>query len=52
MDTEGDSEEEVTEVAAEDKTVQEKATLRTLFNRTPEGVGASQDVRGKFKLSW
>ena len=49
VDTDGDSEEEVTEVAAEVKTVEEKATLRTLFHRTPEGVKASQDVRGKFK---
>ena len=35
VDTYGDSEEEVTEVGAEVKTVEEKATLRTLCHRTP-----------------
>ena len=39
----------IEEATAGVKTVEEKATLRTLFHRTPEGVGASGDVRGKFK---
>ena len=52
VDTDGDSEEEVTEVAAEVKTVEEKATLRTLFHRTPEGVGRVRMCVGSSSMSW
>ena len=49
VDLEDDSDEEVTEVAAQSKTGEEPANLKIIFLRTPEGVRASADVRGKFK---
>ena len=34
---------------AQPKTAAELANLKILFHRTPEGVGASGDIRGKFQ---
>ena len=44
VDLKDDSDEEVTEVAAQPKTAEELANLKIIFHRTPEGVGASADV--------
>jgi hypothetical protein len=49
VDLEDDSDEEVKEVAAQPKTAEELANLKIIFHRTPAGVGASADVRGKYK---
>ena len=44
-----DSDEDVKVVEAQPKTAAELANLKILFHRTPEGVGASGDIRGKFQ---
>ena len=44
-----DSDVEVKEVEAQPKTASELANHKILFQRTPEGVGASGDSRGKFQ---
>ena len=36
-------------MSAQPKTTEELANLKIIFHRTPEGVGGSADVRGKFK---
>ena len=43
---EGQAEEEVQEVEAPARTAKE---LKIRFNRTPKGVGASGDIRGKYE---
>ena len=43
------TDEEVKEVEAKPKTAEEQANLKILLHRTPEGVGASGDIRGRFK---
>ena len=48
-DVEDDSDEEVKKVEAQHKTAEEQANLKILFHRTPEGIWASGDIRGRFK---
>ena len=48
-DMEDDSDEKVKEVESKPKIAEEQAELKILFHRTPERVGASGDMRGKFK---
>ena len=48
-DVEDDSDNEVKELEGQSKTAEEQVDLKILFHRTPEGVGASGDIRGKFK---
>ena len=48
-DVEDDSDNEVKELEGQSKTAEEQVDLKILFHRTPERVGASGDMRGKFK---